>query len=318
MDGLLERKFIFVVGKGGVGKSTVAVTIALAAARVGKRVLIALCNAKERLSHSLGVPPLDHRIRAVAPGIDAVNMRPDAALREYGLLVLKIKALSRAVFDNRLVSTFLRGTPGMDAWAMLGKAYYHATQRGGGESDPYDLVILDAPATGHGLDMLRVPQVLVEVAPPGLLRREAENALRLFRNPRRSGVVLVSLPEEMPVNETIEAYSELRAMRYPVLGVVVNRTLSYLFDEEEAAVFAVLPSIVERELGPDAAIGSWVRAGRRRALRESVQRRVLGELAAALPVSQTLLPRLIGTEIGRQELDALSLHLTAAAVGESR
>ena len=171
----LDKKFLFVVGKGGVGKTTVSAALALAAVKAGKRVLVAQCNAKDRMGRLLSVDPIGPQIRQVAPGLDAVNMEPQAALEEYGLMVLKVRALYKLVFENRFVSAFLRGTPGLEAWAMLGKAQHHALEQVHGQ-DRYDLVIVDAPATGHGLDLLRVPKVIVHVAPPGLLRREAERA----------------------------------------------------------------------------------------------------------------------------------------------
>ena len=178
MSDLLDRRFLFVVGKGGVGKTTTTASLGLAAARKGKKTLIAMVNTRERLSKLLDVPPIDSTIREVAPNLDAVNMTPDAALEEYGLMILKVRALYNAIFDNRLVRAFLRGTPGIEAWTMLGKAYFHAFGHGPDGKGDYDLVILDAPATGHGVEMLRVPQVIVDVAPPGLLRREAERALQ--------------------------------------------------------------------------------------------------------------------------------------------
>ncbi|MDB4972087.1 MAG: Arsenical pump-driving ATPase, partial [Myxococcaceae bacterium] len=210
MSDLFNLRFITVVGKGGVGKTTVSTALALAAARRGKRVLIAMCNAKERVSQFLEVGPIGAYNQPILPGIDAVNMVPKVALEEYGLMVLKVRALYRAIFENRLVAAFLRGTPGIEAWSMLGKAQFHAHETLPDGRPRYDLVILDSPATGHGLEMLRVPRVLLEVAPPGLLRREAERAWDLFTDPVRSGVMVVTLPEEMPVSESVELYDALR------------------------------------------------------------------------------------------------------------
>src|SRR5262249_56256109 len=85
-----------------------------------------------------------------------------------------------------------------------GRGWGDSREVRGGGSPRYDMVILDAPATGHGLDMLRVPKVILDVVPPGLLRRDAERALALFQDPKACAVVLVTLPEEMPTTETIE------------------------------------------------------------------------------------------------------------------
>ncbi|MDB4990313.1 MAG: Arsenical pump-driving ATPase, partial [Myxococcaceae bacterium] len=148
MPDLFNLRFITVVGKGGVGKTTVSTALALAAARRGKRVLIAMCNAKERVSQFLEVAPIGAYNQPVLPGIDAVNMVPKIALEEYGLMVLKVRALYRAIFENRLVAAFLRGTPGIEAWSMLGKAQFHAHEMMPDGRPRYDLVILDSPATG--------------------------------------------------------------------------------------------------------------------------------------------------------------------------
>ncbi|MFN7700578.1 MAG: ArsA family ATPase, partial [Deltaproteobacteria bacterium] len=204
---LLAHRFLFVVGKGGVGKTTVGTAIALAAAKQGKRVLLAMCNAKERVSSLLGVAPIGSQNVNVLPNLDVVNMVPRDALEEYGLMILRSRTLFRAVFESQVVSALLRGTPGIEAWSMLGKAYFHTKDVREDGRARYDLVIVDAPATGHGLEMLRVPRIITEVAPPGLLRREAEEAVALFRDPARSGVVIVTLAEEMPVQESLELHA---------------------------------------------------------------------------------------------------------------
>ncbi len=298
---LCDHRFLFVIGKGGVGKTTVSAALALAAARQGKRVLVAMVNTKERLSHLLGVAPIDHNVRQVAPGVDAVNMTPAASLEEYGLMVLKIRALYNAIFDNRLVRAFLRGTPGMEAWTMLGKAYFHAFGHGPDSKGEYDLVILDAPATGHGLDMLRVPQVIVDVAPPGLLRREAERALNAFRDPRQSGAVLVTLPEDMPTNETLELEAALREMGISVPSLVVNQVLPPLFDSERTAQVAALAE----QLGSSSPIATLLEAGRVRSLREEVQRDSFARLRQ-INAPMLRLPHLFAPEFARSQIDALS------------
>src|SRR4051794_7571052 len=122
------RRFLFVTGKGGVGKTTFCAALAQALAAQGKRVLVAMPQAKERLSALLGTPPLTSEIALLSPNIWAVNLSPERALYEYGEMILKVKALAKAVFDNKYTRTFFRATPGLYEWAMLGKAWFHTTE----------------------------------------------------------------------------------------------------------------------------------------------------------------------------------------------
>ncbi|MFO0684187.1 MAG: ArsA family ATPase [Sandaracinus sp.] len=301
---LRDHRFLFVVGKGGVGKTTVGAAIAIAAAKKGKRVLFAMCNAKERLSYLLEVPPIGpENVRTIA-NLDAVNMTPAAALAEYGLMVLRSRTLYRAVFENDIVGGLLRGTPGMEAWAMLGKAFFHTQETLPDGRQRYDLVIVDAPATGHGLEMLRVPRVITDVAPPGLLRREAEKAVDLFRDPSRAGVVIVTLAEDMPVNESIELHGAVtEELGLPVSGLVVNQVLPRLFaPKERDEVVGLAGRIAE-----GSPIHGLALAGRTRALRELVQEQSLAKLTAALPaLPRTTLPMLFTPEFRRAQIEALA------------
>ncbi len=303
MTDLFDRSFVFVVGKGGAGKTTVSAALALAAARKGKRVLLAMCNAKERLSYLLEVDPIGPHNQTIGPNIDAVNMVPRYALEEYGMIVLKVRSVYKAIFDNRFVAAFLRGTPGLESWSMLGKAYYHTKELDEDGQKRYDLVILDAPATGHGLEMLRVPQVITEVSPPGLLRNEAEAALELFRDPARGGTVVVTLPEDMPVNETLELHESLRdELRMPVTRLVINGVYPTLFEGADRERALALSG----ELGEGSPILDLAEAARARVVRERVQADALTRLSTELDVPRITLPYLFMPEFRRSAIESLS------------
>jgi anion-transporting ArsA/GET3 family ATPase len=291
-----NKRFLFVTGKGGTGKTTVTAALALRLAARGKRVLCAMCQARERLSMLLEGPPVGDQISLVRDGIWAVNMDPDTALQEYGHMVLKVKAFYRAVFENNLVRSFFRATPGMNEWAMLGKAWYHTTEKHHDGGWRFDTVIVDAPATGHGLDMLRGPKVIVDVAPPGLLRREAGRAWKLFTDPHQSGMVVVTLPEEMPVTETFDLLQALEVeLKLPVAQVVVNGVLPALLSPDER-----LELLRPAALDPGRAGDEALAAGARRARRESIQQENLQRLQEQVSAPLSFLPQLFD-EVGSLE-----------------
>lgn len=291
MAGLESRRFLIVTGKGGVGKTTVCAAEALAIANKGKRVLVAMCNAKERISTMFGSDLVGTEPSQVAPNVWAVNMTPEVAMEEYGMMTLNSRALYTLLFDNKYVRAFFAAIPGMHEWAMLGKAWWHTTETLANGSFKYDVVILDAPATGHGLDMLRVPKVILDVAPPGILRRDAEKAWTLFQDPKNCAVVLVTLPEAMPTQETIELSTSLRDdLGLPIGKVVVNCVLPPLFSKEERKALEDLPN--DPTHGAASKEDAAVAIGRDRAARERVQAECLARLSKELPVSPSFLPQL--------------------------
>src|ERR1700760_2601828 len=128
MVAFAPRRFLFITGKGGVGKTTVTAALASALAARGLRVLVTVCGAKERLSTLLGAPQLASAIAELQPGIWGVRLVLEIALREYGAMKLKNRVLVDAIFDSKYVSGFLSGTPGLREWSLLGKAWFHATE----------------------------------------------------------------------------------------------------------------------------------------------------------------------------------------------
>lgn len=230
---LLDRRLLIVTGKGGVGKSTISAALALVAARRGKRVLVCELNAQERIAPLLGGPPAGSAVREARPGISSVVLTPHDAMREYGLMVLKFRTIYEAVFENRVVRYFLKVIPSLAELVMLGKVLHEVRAREGARPR-WDLVILDAPATGHAVQLLRVPAALLDTVPAGPLRSDARWMQDLLVDPAVTALSIVTLPEEMPVNEAIELDTQVRG----VLGIAraalfVNAMPERRFDAAE-------------------------------------------------------------------------------------
>lgn len=309
MLALDHRRFLFVTGKGGVGKSTVCAALAVSLAAEGRRVLVAVTGAKERVSTLLDGAPLGTDVREIVPGVSGVRLSAEVAIREYGHLKLKSRALADALFENRYVQGFFAGAPGLKEWALLGKAWYHSTEVVDGRPR-FDCVLFDAPATGHGLDMLRVPKVLVELAPPGLLRTDAERAWRMLQDPSQSGVVVVTIPEELPVNETEELVGAVRGeLGLPIAALVLNVVRPELFGPVEREKLYELRGRLPLPDGPGV---SALSAGIRRAVRERVQAECRLRLSA-LGLSSVELPAVVGGIQTREALEVLGRRFRAGS-----
>ncbi|MFP3899457.1 MAG: ArsA family ATPase [Acidimicrobiia bacterium] len=232
---LLDRKLLFVTGKGGVGKTSVAAALGHLAASQGKRVLVCDIDGKGDLAGSLETGPTTFEGREVAPGLWAMSMDTEASLREYLRLQLKVPLLARLGPLARTFDFVANAAPGVKEILIVGKLAYEARE------GTYDLVVADAPATGHIVGQLAAPQAIKELVRVGLVREQTGWMIDILGDPARSGVVVVATPEEMPVTETLELAERLRTETVVDLAAVVaNRVLPELFGRGEEEVFHAL------------------------------------------------------------------------------
>ena len=274
-----ERRFLFVTGKGGVGKTTVAASLARALSLRGRRVLLAATDAapyRELLPNARwGNDPEAYGERSFS-----VQLESEAALREYGRLLIKPRLARQALFENRYVQGFLAALPGLPQWAVLGKAWYHAVETEHGVPR-FDSVVFDAPATGHGLELLRLPKAIAELAPTGLLRRDAELCRQLLADPARCCICLVTLPEELPTNETSELAARIGSeLGLPLGALLLNRALEPAFQPEAREQLATLAMLAPEHAGDQALRAAALRAIAERVQSDSLRR--LQELGAPL------------------------------------
>jgi anion-transporting ArsA/GET3 family ATPase len=281
---LLDKRLVFVTGKGGVGKTTVAACLARVAARRGKRVIVCEVAAEEAW----------HEEVEVTPGIHSIAVDPEHAMREY-LTDQVGGALSKVMTSSRIFTYLAAAAPGLRELLMIGKVWDLAQldQRRTG-STPYDLVILDAPATGHALGMLRTPRTFRDVARVGPISRQAGRIDSFLTNPELTGIVAVAAPEEMPVNETIDFIKALGdEMQLKPDAVVVNGVYPERFRDPEVAAIEAL--------GVDSPKLRAALATARRARHHRNQVRRLRRRAPAIT-----LPFLFETDLREPSLDALA------------
>ncbi len=296
---------VFVTGKGGVGKTTVAVALGLRAAAEGKRTIVCEVSAQENASRIFEHTEIGFHEVEVAENLWSISIDPDESMREYVLLQLKVRAMRDMLFRSRIFNYLAAATPGLKELVTIGKIWELAQlDRKVKSGRKYDLVIVDAPATGHGIGFLQTPRTFAAIARVGPIHSQAQQLDRLITDQEHTGVAIVALPEEMPVNESAALEHDLREE----VGVAVDRVyMNGLYPERFSNQEA--ERLTELSGGEDGAVRAAARAALSEHNRARSQRAQLARLRRRVEAPVKTLPFLFEPDLGVEAAGQLAKRL---------
>jgi anion-transporting ArsA/GET3 family ATPase len=297
-------RIVIVTGKGGVGKSTVAAALGRKAAKSGLRTIIAEPSGAARMPEIFGVTAQGYEPVRLRKRLWSISITPEKALEDYVVQQIKFRRLYQMVFRNRVMGPFVDGVPGLRDSVQLGKIF--DLERAGDRAE-WDLVIVDAPATGHGLTLLASATTMMDLTRAGPMYEGVRLVHERLDDPAITALVLVALPEEMPVAETLDLWDRL-AERQPLVRMcVLNGVQPRPFPDSVDWPHARAALATDASPAVSEAIGltdAWL-------ARSQVQDRARATLSDRVGVPLAELPRLSQPITRASDLDKLGDSLLA-------
>jgi anion-transporting ArsA/GET3 family ATPase len=303
---LTAARVAVVSGKGGVGKTTVAASLAIAAARSGKNVLLAELEDREAFAPIFGLEKLAYTEETLAPNISGLTVEADEALIDYLRMFYGIPSISRALLRTKAVEFATQTAPGLKDILLIGKIKEAESRRHEG-AHTYDFIVLDAPPTGRLPRFLDAPRAVVDLVHGGQIRAQAQGVLDMVTDPKRLQVVLVTQPEEMPVRETADSIETLSKMNISLGPIVMNGVWPQIASLGKDPV-ATLRAAAGGSISEDA-VEQLAAVASAHARRARNQRKAMKVLSDEVSLPHIELPYLFTERMGRAEIESLATLL---------
>jgi anion-transporting ArsA/GET3 family ATPase len=313
---LLEKRLLVVSGKGGVGKSLVAAALALVASRRGRNTLLVEMDTDDRFGDLFEAPAAGDRIEPLRENVSGLNMNPRAVMEEFFRQYVRVRAVYNQILDSRIFNYFYEAAPALKEIICLAKVYRLVTETSWWSGRPkWDTVVFDAPATGHGLGLLNVPEAASHIL-IGTLKSHALKIRDLLRDPATTALNIVTIPEEMPVNEAVMLYRKARdELRVPFGYIFLNAVFPERFTADDVRELEKLDGHEElvrkaarAAFGPDGEVAapSLVNAARFAAERGALSARYRREVRERIDLPAIEVPYLFTERFGFREVERVA------------
>lgn len=314
IEDILTHRVVMITGKGGVGKSLVSAAMGILSARAGHKTLVVELSGQSQMSNFLGGAPGGYTPVKRGERLYTLSVTMAEGMEEYMTRELRSNRVYKMVFHNEYVSPFIKAVPALEDLIFTGKIM-DLERDMLGDKPEWDRIIIDGPPTGQGLSLLKVPKAIMDMTRVGPMYKNAKIIQDLLYDPKRTMVCLATLAEEMPINETLEMYAQLKDLGVPVGPMVVNEVRKRLFGPEEAKALG------DVHVSPDAPIDNSARetleelidATRHLHRREQMETHQIGRLKRVVDEPILFLPRLLSRHLGPEETRFLADWLSNQA-----
>jgi anion-transporting ArsA/GET3 family ATPase len=305
MDTILNKRVIFVAGKGGAGKTTITAALAMAAASQDRKVLVVETHENEALGSLFDHTGFTEKPTRLNSNIWGVRIDPKIVLEEYIRKYVTVPFVAYQIIHSRIFEHLAVATPGLKEVMTLSEIWRFEQKTDPSKKTPlYDLIIIDSPATGHGLSLLRVPSTLTSMLQTGPLVTQIRWVEDMLKDSTRSCLVLTALPEELPVNEALEferkAENDLNMF---VAAIIVNMVYPEIFSHNEVLAIERMNNSKPKKKHP------FIEAAQKQIIRRKLQQSHIKRLITECERPVFQLPFYYTNHLDREQIKDIAEHI---------